>query len=71
MGYGETIRRTAGWACAGMVAVLIMMGYHFGNVRFVPVAAGFAILAGLFLLVRPTEQMRSNVIQSGADPRID
>jgi hypothetical protein len=70
MGYGETVRRTAGWACASLVAVLIVMGYHFANVRFVPVAAGFAILAGLFLLARPAEQMRSDAIQSGADPRI-
>jgi hypothetical protein len=71
MDYGDTVRRAAGWACVGLVAVLIMMGYHFANVRFAPLAAGFAILGGLCLLVRPTEQMRSNVIQSGADPRID
>jgi hypothetical protein len=71
MGYGDTVRRAAGWACVGLVAMLIAMGYHFGNVRFVPVAAGFAILGGLFLLARPTDQMRSNVIQSGRDPRID
>jgi hypothetical protein len=24
------------------------MGFHFGNVRFAPVVAGFAILAGVF-----------------------
>ena len=71
MGYGDTVRRAAGWACVGLVAMLIAMGYHFGNVRFVPVAAGFAILGGLFLLARPTDQMSSNVIQSGRDPRID
>jgi hypothetical protein len=38
----------AGRVCAGLVALLAMLGYYFGNVRFAPVAAGFAILAVLF-----------------------
>jgi hypothetical protein len=70
MGYGETVRRRAGWACVGLVAVLITMGYHFANVRFVPMAAGFAILAGLFLLAHPADEMTTNAIQSGPDPRL-
>jgi hypothetical protein len=42
------LQRWAGRVCAGLVALLAMLGYHFGNVRFAPVAAGFAILAALF-----------------------
>jgi len=42
------LQRWAGRLCVGMVAALAMMGYHFGNVRFAPVAVGFAILGGLF-----------------------
>jgi hypothetical protein len=42
------LHRWAGGLCLGVVAALVMLGYHFGNVRFVPMAAGFAILAGLF-----------------------
>lgn len=67
MGYTEGMRRAAGWACLAMVAVLISMGYHFGNVRFAPMAAGFAIMAGICLMAGRTEQVRSNAIHPGAD----
>jgi hypothetical protein len=67
MGFGDTMRRRAGWACLGLVAVLTSMGYHFGNVRFAPVAVGFAILAAVCLIERGTEQLRSNGIHPGAD----
>jgi hypothetical protein len=38
-----------------------MMGFHFGNVRFAPVVAGFAILAGVFYTWRtePAQPSRS------------
>jgi hypothetical protein len=44
-----------------MVAVLAAMGFHFGNVRFAPVAAGFAILAAVFYTwkARPAATSRS------------
>lgn len=71
MNFDDGIRRMAGWACVGLVATLIAMGYHFGNIRFLPVAAGFAILGGLFLLARPADRMSSSAIKSGADSRID
>ena len=41
------LQRWAARLCAGLVVLLAALGYHFGNVRFAPVAAGFAILAGL------------------------
>ena len=50
MDSSDRIRRWAGWLCLGMVATLTSMGYHFGNIRFAPLAAGFAILAAVFLL---------------------
>jgi hypothetical protein len=37
----------AGRLCLGLGAGLGMMGYHFANIRFVPVATGFAILAAV------------------------
>jgi hypothetical protein len=70
MGYGDRMRRAAGWACLALVATLISMGYHFANIRFVPVAAGFAILAGVFWMYAPREQVSSNVIHPGADSRL-
>ena len=42
-------QRWAGWVCAGLVTLFAMLGYYYGNVRFAPVAAGFAILAALLL----------------------
>jgi len=53
------LQRWAGRACAGMVAALGVLGYHFGNIRFVPVAVGFAILAGLCYSKQLTTQQRS------------
>ena len=48
MGPSMELQRWAGRVCVALVVVLAMTGYHFANVRFAPVAAGFAILAGVF-----------------------
>lgn len=37
----------AGRLCLGSVCALGAMGYHYGNIRFLPVALGCAILAAL------------------------
>jgi hypothetical protein len=67
MDYLDSVRRWAGWAFLAIVAALVSMGYHFGNVRFVPLAAGFAILAGVCLLDRGRQQARSgNAVHSRA-----
>ena len=67
----DRIRRWAGWVCAGMVATLTSMGYHFGNIRFAPLAAGFAILAVVFLLDRRPAPMRSDGIHPRRNSGID
>jgi hypothetical protein len=67
MGYADSIRRWAGWSCIALVAALASMSYHFGNVRFLPVAAGFAILAAVCLIDWGSDQVRSNGIHSGAN----
>jgi hypothetical protein len=43
----EELQRWAGRLCLMLVAALGMMGYHWANVRFLPLMAGFAILAGV------------------------
>lgn len=48
MGSSVDLQMWAARLCLGLVCALSLMGYHFGNVRFAPVAAGFAILAGVF-----------------------
>jgi hypothetical protein len=55
----ETVRRWAGWMFLGVVAAMVSMGYHFGNVRFVPLAAGFAILSVVCFLDRGHQQVGS------------
>lgn len=48
MGSSVDFHLWAGRLCLGLVGLMAMLGLHYGNVRFAPVAAGFAILAGLF-----------------------
>jgi len=43
----QELQRWAGRTCLMMAAALAMMGYYFANVRFMPLVAGFAILAGV------------------------
>lgn len=66
----DRVRRAAGWACAATVAVLLSMSYHFANIRFVPVAVGFAILAGVCLLMGGAPQVESNGVHPGTDSGI-
>ena len=68
MEFLETVRRWAGWMFLGVVAGLTSMGYHFGNVRFVPLVAGFAILAAVCFLDRGRQQVRSgNAVHARSD----
>jgi hypothetical protein len=43
----EELQRWAGRICLMLVGALGLMGYYFANVRFLPLVAGFAILAGV------------------------
>jgi hypothetical protein len=67
MELGDRIRRWTGWMCLGMVATMAFLGYLFGNIRFAPLAAGFAILAAVCLVECGQEPMRSD----GIHPRRD
>jgi hypothetical protein len=64
---GDSIRRWAGRACLVLVVALCSMGYHYGNVRFAPVALGFGILAALCWRDSGTEQVTSHGIHPRAD----
>jgi hypothetical protein len=70
MGLGETLRRWAGWSCLALVAVCVVLGYYFGNVRFTPLAGGFLILSAVCLIERSEEQIERHGIQPGTDPRV-
>ncbi len=52
MGPSVDLQVWAGRFCLSVMGVLTLMGFYFANVRFVPVAAGFAILAGVFYFTR-------------------
>jgi hypothetical protein len=71
MGFGEKLRRVAGWFCLGLVAMFVLLGYFFGNIRFAPLAGGFLILSAVFLIERGQEQVERNGIHQRTDPRID
>ena len=65
----EGLQRWAGRLCLLLVAALGMMGYHWANVRFLPLMAGFAILAGVCYAPRTTPEARS-LRPSGQHPAI-
>ena len=65
MGPSMELQRWAGRVCAGLVAILAMMGFYFGNVRFAPVAVGFAILAVLFYSGRMVPAPSRSLSNSG------
>jgi len=67
MDLSDRIRRWTGWLCLGLVATMAFMGYLFGNIRFAPLAGGFAILAAVCLVERGQEPMRTNAIHSRRD----
>jgi hypothetical protein len=65
MGFGDTVRRWAGWVCLALVAIFVLLGYYFGNIRFTPIAGGFLILSAVFLIERG--EVGSNAVHQGAD----
>jgi hypothetical protein len=67
MGLSEKLRRLAGWFCLGMVAVFVLLGYYFGNIRFAPLAGGFLILSAVCLIERGQEQVERDGIYPGTD----
>jgi hypothetical protein len=70
MGLGDTLRRWVGWSCLALVAVCVLLGYYFGNVRFTPLAGGFLILSAVCLIERSEEQIERHGIQPGTDSRV-
>jgi hypothetical protein len=67
MGSSVVLQTWAARFCLGLVCTLSLMGFHFGNVRFAPVVAGFAILSGVFYTWRgqPAAPSRSLATDSG------
>ena len=66
----EELQRWAGRTCLLLVVCLGMMGYHFANVRFLPVIAGFAILAAICYLPRGVSNEVRSLRDSGQRPAI-
>ena len=71
MSMSEMLRRIAGWFCLGLVAVFVLLGYFFGNIRFAPIAGGFLILSAVFLIERAPEQAKTHGVHPRTDPRVD
>ena len=61
----EDLQRWAGRTCLLLVGALAVMGYHFANVRFLPLVAGFAILAGVCYLGQGVSVARRPLRESG------
>ena len=54
-----------------MVALFVLLGYYFGNIRFAPLAGGFLILSAVFLIEREQEQVERHGVHTRTDPRVD
>lgn len=67
----EKVRRLAGWCSLGLVALFVLLGYYFGNIRFAPLAGGFLILSAVFLIEREPEQVKRHGVYTGTDPRVN
>lgn len=66
----EDLQRWAGRACLLLGVALAIVGYHFANVRFLPLVAGFGILAWV-CYGRPEEPVSpSRLGSSGQHPVI-
>jgi hypothetical protein len=66
----DELQRWAGRTCLLLVAVLGMLGYHFANVRFLPVMAGFAILAAVCYMPRSQPEVAHPLRNSGHHPAL-
>jgi hypothetical protein len=64
----QELQRWTGRACLLLVAIFGMMGFYFANVRFLPLAAGFAILAGVCHSVRGVSVQARPLRNSGQHP---
>jgi hypothetical protein len=66
----EDVQRWAGRTCLLLGGAFGMMGYHFANVRFLPLVAGFAILAGVCYNGRMASNPVRSVRDSGQHPAV-
>jgi hypothetical protein len=70
MAVSEELQRWAGRICLVIVAALGMLAYHYANVRFMPLMAGFAILAGVCYAPRAVSHKVPSIRPSGQHPAI-
>lgn len=69
MGPSVDLHIWAGRLCLGLVGLLAMLGFHFGNIRFAPVAAGFAILAAVCYFGRMTPPVPTRSLANSGSHR--
>jgi hypothetical protein len=65
MDASQELHRWAGRICLLLVAVFGMMAYHYANVRFFPLMAGFAILAAVCYAPRTASTEARTLRDSG------
>lgn len=70
MGPSEELQRWSGRICLLLVAAFGMLGYYYANVRFLPLMAGFAILAAVCYVPRAASSRAPSLRTSGQRPAI-
>jgi hypothetical protein len=66
----ELLQRWAGRLCLLLVATFGVLSYHWANVRFLPIIAGFAILAAVCYAPRTAPPEARTLRHSGQHPAI-
>ena len=61
----QELQHWGGRLCLAAAVALGMMGYHYANVRVLPLIAGFAILAGVCYVPRAVSPKASPLRPSG------
>ena len=61
----QELQHWGGRICLSAAVALGMMGYYYANVRFLPLIAGFAILAGVCYMPRAVSPKASPLRPSG------
>jgi hypothetical protein len=65
MDWSQELQRWAGRFCLLLVATFGLMGYYYANVRFLPLMAGFAILAAVCYAPRSAATETRSLRSSG------
>ncbi len=67
MWWSDDLNRWAERLCLTLVGALGLLGLHYANIRFLPIAVGFAVIGGVCRFGRGFDRGRSRAARSLTD----